>query len=83
MSATAVLAARPQAIADSTLAEKIADRVQSKHGPVRTHLRIDVRNDVATLQGIATSFYQKQIWLHAAASVPGINRVVDSIEVVS
>jgi hypothetical protein len=83
MSATALLTARPKASADSTLADKIADRVQSKHGPVRTHLRIDVRGDVATLQGMATSFYQKQIWLHAAASVPGISRVVDSIEVLS
>lgn len=83
MPAPAVLSAPPTTSADFTLAERIADRVTSKHGPVRTHLRIDVRNDVATLHGVATSFYQKQIWLHAASSVPGINRVVDSIEVVS
>lgn len=80
---TALLAAPSKVFGESTLAEKVADRVKSKHGPVRTHLRIDVRDDVATLHGVATSFYQKQIWLHAAASVPGINRVVDSIEVTS
>jgi osmotically-inducible protein OsmY len=63
-----------------TLADQIARRLESC-GPVRTRLRIDVKDNIATLSGVATSFYQRQIWLHAAASVPGITQVIDCIEV--
>jgi osmotically-inducible protein OsmY len=82
MTTTATLSAPAQS-SSATLADQIVSNLQSKHGPVRTRLRIDVEEDVATLRGVAPSFYQKQLWLHAAASVRGISRVVDHIEVIS
>ena len=36
-----------------------------------TRLTIQVEGQVVTLKGVATSFYQKQLWLHGAKRAAG------------
>ena len=47
-----------------------------------SRLQIDVSDGVVTLRGIATSFYQKQLWLHGTKRAAGDGFVInDKIEV--
>jgi osmotically-inducible protein OsmY len=47
-----------------------------------SRLQIDVSEGVVTLRGIATSFYQKQLWLHGTKRAAGVDAVInDKIEV--
>jgi len=36
-----------------------------------SRLHIEVEGGIVTLRGVATSFYQKQLWLHGAKRVGG------------
>jgi len=47
-----------------------------------SRLHIEVEGGVVTLRGVATSFYQKQLWLHGAKRVAGEEVVInDEIDV--
>jgi hypothetical protein len=69
---TALLSALPQST--STSDEQLALRIQRQlaaESRALSRLQIEVDGGVVTLRGVATSFYQKQLWLHGTKRVVG------------
>jgi len=56
--------------ADQQLAHRI-QRQLAADSRALSRLQIEVDAGVVTLRGIATSFYQKQLWLHGTKRVVG------------
>jgi osmotically-inducible protein OsmY len=56
--------------ADDQLAHRIQRKLAADSRAV-SRLQIKVEGGVVTLHGIATSFYQKQLWLHGTKHVVG------------
>jgi osmotically-inducible protein OsmY len=83
--AAALLTVRPQSAdsADAKLATRIQRQLAADSRAV-SRLNIEVDGGVVTLRGVATSFYQKQLWLHGTKSVVGDSvRINDEISVTS
>jgi len=83
--AAALLTARPDTSdsADERLATRIHRQLAADSRAV-SRLQVEVDDGVVTLRGVATSFYQKQLWLHGAKSVAGDSaRINDKISVTS
>jgi len=83
--AAAVLSARPQLTiaADEKLVMRIQRQLAADSRAV-SRLQIEVDRGVVTLRGVATSFYQKQLWLHGTKSVVGDSALInDEITVTS
>jgi osmotically-inducible protein OsmY len=68
--------------ADDHLAESIRELLRSQFRATRSRLHVEVDSGVVTLRGVATSFYQKQLWLHATWQCPEVERIDDQIRVV-
>ena len=68
----ALLSARPYspAHADEDLAARVHRQLFAESRAV-SRLQIEVEHGVVTLRGTATSFYQKQLWLHGTKRVVG------------
>jgi len=62
--------------ADQQLAHRIQRQLASDSRAV-SRLQIEVDGGVVTLRGIATSFYQKQLWLHGTKRVVGANAQIN------
>ena len=75
---SALLSARPTQIesADQQLAVKIQRQLAADSRAV-LRLTIEVDDGVVTLKGVATSFYQKQLWLHGTKRVVGDSAVIN------
>jgi len=75
---SALLSVRPQspARADEDLAARIHHQLASDSRAV-SRLQIEVEHGVVTLRGTATSFYQKQLWLHGTKRVMGAEGVIN------
>jgi len=83
--AAALLSARsvPSESADDKLALRIQRQLAADSRAV-SRLQIEVEHGVVTLRGVATSFYQKQLWLHGTKSVVGDSTLInDAISVSS
>jgi osmotically-inducible protein OsmY len=83
--AAALLSARTHRpeTADDRLAMRIQRQLSADSRAV-SRLQIEVEGGVVTLRGVATSFYQKQLWLHGTKSVVGDSaRINDEISVTS
>jgi len=83
--AAALLTARPHISesADDRLATRIHRQLAADSRAV-SRLQIEVDGGVVTLRGVATSFYQKQLWLHGTKSVVGDSvRINDEVSVTS
>jgi osmotically-inducible protein OsmY len=83
--AAALLSARTHRpeTADDRLATRIQRQLSADSRAV-SRLQIEVEGGVVTLRGVATSFYQKQLWLHGTKSVVGDSaRINDEISVTS
>lgn len=61
---------------DDQLARRIQRQLTSDSRAV-SRLQIKVDDGVITLRGIATSFYQKQLWLHGTKRVVGDRAVIN------
>ena len=75
---SAILAAHhlPTDSADMELAERIRQQLAADSRAVwRLHVNVD--GGVVTLRGTATSFYQKQLWLHGTKRVIGDEAVIN------
>jgi hypothetical protein len=69
--------------ADDQLAHRIQRQLAADSRAV-SRLQIKVDGGVVTLRGIATSFYQKQLWLHGTKRVIGERAtIMDEITVTS
>jgi osmotically-inducible protein OsmY len=55
---------------DTELAERIRQQLAADSRAV-WRLQVEVDGGVVTLRGTATSFYQKQLWLHGTKRVVG------------
>jgi hypothetical protein len=78
-----VLSARPKTAAspDEQLAARVQRQLASDSRAV-SRLQVEVDEGVVTLRGTATSFYQKQLWLHGTMRVVGdIALINDQIDV--
>jgi len=62
--------------ADQLLAQQIRRHLTADSRAV-ARLQIEVDSGVVTLRGTATSFYQKQLWLHGTKRVVGDEVVID------
>jgi osmotically-inducible protein OsmY len=63
-----------------TADEQLAHRIQrhlAAESRALSRLQIEVDGGVVTLRGIATSFYQKQLWLHGTKQVVGNGAVIN------
>ena len=63
------------------LAQSVAGAVHARCGRSVAGLAVTVEHGVATLHGRVRSYYQKQVMLAAARSVPGVVVVIDGVEV--
>lgn len=69
--------------ADEQLATRVKRQLAADSRAV-SRLAVEVENGVVTLRGIASSFYQKQLWLHGTKRVAGDDaRINDEITVTS
>ena len=75
---SALLSTRPafHESADEQLARRIQRQLAADSRAV-SRLKIDVESGVVTLQGVANSFYQKQLWLHGTKRVVGDSAVIN------
>ena len=62
--------------ADDQLAHRIQRQLAADSRAV-WRLQISVDEGVVTLRGVATSFYQKQLWLHGTKRVIGDDAVIN------
>ena len=62
--------------ADDQLAHRIQRQLAADSRAV-WRLQISVDEGVVTLRGIATSFYQKQLWLHGTKRVVGDDAIIN------
>ena len=70
MSALLTIRKTARESADQQLAHRIQRQLASDARAV-SRLEIAVEEGVVTLRGVATSFYQKQLWLHGTKRVVG------------
>lgn len=80
------LAVAPEALAyesfsDTHLAARVRNVLLSKVNPGRGQLDVIAHGGVVTLRGRVSSFYHKQLWIHGAQRVAGVERVVDELDV--
>jgi len=75
---SALLYPRPatQESADQQLARKIQRQLAADSRAV-SRLHVSVDGGVVTIKGVATSFYQKQLWLHGTMQVAGDSAVIN------
>jgi osmotically-inducible protein OsmY len=67
--------------ADEQLANRIKSQLAADSRAV-SRLQVEVDGQVVTLRGVATSFYQKQLWLHGTKRVIGEHAAInDEIDV--
>jgi len=74
-----VLTARSQ-VAQKTKDDQLALRIQrqlASDSRAVSRLQVQVEDGVVTLRGTATSFYQKQLWLHGTKRVVGDSALID------
>ena len=68
---------------DEQLASRVKRQLAADSRAV-SRLAVEVENGVVTLRGVATSFYQKQLWLHGTKRVAGEDtQINDQITVTS
>ena len=75
---SALLSVRPVSheSADQQLAHRIQRQLAADSRAV-SRLQIEVDGGIVTLRGVATSFYQKQLWLHGTKRVVGDSVVIN------
>jgi BON domain len=62
--------------ADEQLAHRIQRHLAAESRAV-SRLQIAVDDGVVTLRGVATSFYQKQLWLHGTKRIVGDGALIN------
>jgi osmotically-inducible protein OsmY len=82
MSALLTLPSKPETT-DQQLARRIQRQLSADSRAV-SRLHVTVEDGTVTLQGVATSFYQKQLWIHGTKRVIGDSGIInDEIDVTS
>ena len=68
-------------MADRLLADKIVTNLAETHRFNLKRLSVDVHAGEVTLRGCVGSFYEKQIAIQTCRVLPGIDRLIDAVEV--
>jgi len=68
---------------DHDLRARIVETLAQRGVQTSDDLGVDVHDRVVTVYGHVSSYYQRQLIVHSARLVPGVDRVRDSLEVVS
>jgi osmotically-inducible protein OsmY len=76
-----IAAAAPVASADRAMANQIASHLADSNRANLRRLSVDVHAGEVTLRGSVASFYEKQIAIQACRLLPGIDRLIDALEV--
>jgi osmotically-inducible protein OsmY len=76
-----IAAATPVASADRDIATQIISHLSDTNRANLRRLSVDVRAGEVTLRGCVASFYEKQIAIQACRILPGIDRLIDALEV--
>jgi hypothetical protein len=81
MSALLTIRTPSRQSADQQLAHRIQRQLAADSRAV-SRLQIEVDGGIVTLRGVATSFYQKQLWLHGTKRVVSTEtQIIDEITV--
>ena len=82
MNESLMLLAPPRQVSiDEQLASQIRKVLAEKPRMAGSKVRVEVEAGIVTLRGSASSFYQKQLWLHGIKRCPGVRGIVDKVEV--
>jgi osmotically-inducible protein OsmY len=76
-----IAAAGTLAMADRLLADRIVNDLADTHRFNLRRLSVDVQAGEVTLRGCVGSFYEKQIAIQTCRVLPGIDRLIDAVEV--
>ena len=68
-------------LADERLAQLVSLAIRQRGPHAIRQLTVVACEAVVTLRGSARTFYEKQLLLHAVQRVPGVNAIVDEIDV--
>jgi hypothetical protein len=68
---------------DHDLRARIVETLAQRGLQTSDDLGVDVHDRVVTVYGHVASYYQRQLIVHSARLVPGVDRVRDSLEVVA
>jgi len=66
---------------DNHLVRDVNDALRATLGRNSERLEISAKNGVITLRGVLASYYQRQLTLHAAKKIRGVNRLCDELAV--
>lgn len=66
---------------DEHLSQAVRSAVNARCGTDIRGLTVEVLEGTAVLSGTASSFYRKQLMLHAAQQVAGVRLIVDEVGV--
>ena len=73
--------AAPPTKADYLLADRITNQLAETNRASLRRLSVNVRAGEVTLRGSVTSFYERQIAIQTCRELPGIDRLIDAVEV--
>jgi osmotically-inducible protein OsmY len=76
-----IAAAQPQLSTDTLLASRIANHLAETNWPSLRRLSVHVNAGQVTLRGNVGSFYEKQLAIQACRIQPGIELLIDAVEV--
>jgi len=74
-------AASPVVSADHALAKQLVSNLADTRRASLRRLSVDVKAGEVTLRGSVASFYERQIAIQTCRMFPGIDRLVDALEV--
>lgn len=64
-----------------TLGDRIVDSLYSSNMPGLRRILIEIHNDVVTLRGQLSSFYERQMAVTRVEQTAGVGQVVDRLDV--
>ena len=76
-----IAAASPVVSADRAIATQIVSHLADTNRANLRRLSVDVQAGEVTLRGSVASFYEKQIAIQICRILPGIDRLIDALEV--
>ena len=76
-----IATAAPPKLADYVLADRITTQLAETHRASLRRLSVDVHAGEVTLRGSVSSFHERQIAIQTCRELPGIDRLIDAVEV--
>jgi osmotically-inducible protein OsmY len=71
----------PPTEADSGLEQRVIRFLETKHVPGLRHLAVKARSGVVMLSGRVHTYYEKQLCNQCCGRIPGLQELVNAVEV--